>query len=173
MVSSLLLQCNTNDIFFSVDIIYLEALGKLILGGREPPRHFCRIINNFLLFYHGQLLRTILEILSKRRVACLEQETTYVAASQLALSFALPFLHPPTEGYPEQFLLSAPLKIASQASKMLLAYSRRSDGEEHAVLRPKVGNRLNCWRLTRKTEAFFYCLFGGRGQNKIECPILF
>lgn len=46
-------------------------------------------------------LGLFLEILSKRRVACLEQETTYVAASQLALSFALRFLHPPTEGYPE------------------------------------------------------------------------
>ena len=71
----------------------LRSYRKAYSGGqRAPPspRHFCRIINNFLLFYHGQLIRTILEILSKRRVACLEQETTYVAASQLALSFALP-----------------------------------------------------------------------------------
>ena len=178
MVSSLLLQCNTNDILFSVDIIYLEDLGKLILEGRGPPRHFCRIINNFLLFDHGQLISTILQSLSKRRVVCLEQETTYVAASrlvvaasQLALSFALPSPHPPTEGYPKQFLLSAPLKIASQASKMLLAYSGRSDREEHAVLHyPNAGNRLNCWRLIykkRQRPLFIAYLGEGVGTNFI------
>ena len=41
-----------------------------------------------------------------------------VAASQLALSFALPSPHPPTEGCPiEFFFLSEPLKIASEKSK--------------------------------------------------------
>ena len=89
--------------------MYLEDLGKLILGGRGPPGIFCRIINNFLLFYHGQLIRTILESLSKRRAA----SRLLVAALQLALSFAPPSPHPPTESYPEWFLLSAPLKIVS------------------------------------------------------------
>ena len=60
---------------------------------------------------------------------------------------------------------------------MLLAYSRRSDGEEHAVLRPKAGNRLNCWRLIKKDRGRFLLLIwgkrGGGGRNKIECPILF
>ena len=80
--------------------MYLEDLGKLILGGRGPPGIFCRIINNFLLFYHGQLIRTILESLSKRRAA----SRLLVAALQLALSFAPPSPHPPTESYPEWFL---------------------------------------------------------------------
>ena len=44
-------------------------------GGGEPPP-FHRIINNFLLFYHGQLIRTyikntILESSSKRRLVYL------------------------------------------------------------------------------------------------------
>ena len=41
--------------------------------GAEPQR-FCRMINDFLLFYHGQLIiiRTILERLSKCRVVCLK-----------------------------------------------------------------------------------------------------
>ena len=44
-------------------------------GGGEPPP-FYRIINNFLLFYHGQLIRTyikntILESSSKRRLVYL------------------------------------------------------------------------------------------------------
>ena len=29
-----------------------------ILGGGAQSPHFCKIINNFLLFYHGQLIRT-------------------------------------------------------------------------------------------------------------------
>ena len=47
-----------------------------------PPPHFCRIINNFLIFYHGQLLRTkntILESSSKRRLVCLKEEIRYLA----------------------------------------------------------------------------------------------
>ena len=38
--------------------------------GAEPPPYFCRIITNFLSFYHGQLIiiRTILESSSKRLV---------------------------------------------------------------------------------------------------------
>ena len=41
---------------------------------RAEPRHFCRMMNNFLLFDHGQLIiiKTILESLSKRRVLCLK-----------------------------------------------------------------------------------------------------
>ena len=43
-------------------------------GGEPPP--FYRIINNFLLFYHGQLIRTyikntIVESSSKRRLVYL------------------------------------------------------------------------------------------------------
>ena len=115
-----------------------------------------------------------MESLSKRRIVCLEQETTYVAASrllvaasQLALSFTLPSPHPPTEGYPKQFLLSAPLKIAFEASKMLLAYSRRSDCGEHAVLHyPNAGNRLNCWRLIKKDRGrFLLLIWGKRGRG--------
>ena len=48
----------------------------------SPSPHFCRIINNFLIFYHGQLLRTkntILESSSKRRLVCLKEETRYLA----------------------------------------------------------------------------------------------
>ena len=42
-------------------------------GGQRPPPHFYTIINNFLLFFHGQLIsiRTILENSSKQRVVCL------------------------------------------------------------------------------------------------------
>ena len=42
-------------------------------GGQSPPPHFYTIINNFLLFFHGQLIsiRTILENSSKQRVVCL------------------------------------------------------------------------------------------------------
>ena len=106
-----------------------------------------------------------------------------VAASQLALSFALPSPHPPTEGCPIEFFfffLSEPLKIASERSKLLLAYSRRSDRGEHAVRHyPKAGNRLNCCRrvIKKKTEAPFSLLIrdGGSagGGREIECPILF
>ena len=28
------------------------------VGAQPPSLHFCRITNNFLLFYHGQLIRT-------------------------------------------------------------------------------------------------------------------
>ena len=78
------------------------------------------------------------------------------------------------------FFLSEPLKIASERSKLLLAYSRRSDRGEHAVRHyPKAGNRLNCCRrvIKKKTEAPFSLLIrdggrgGGGGAN--ECPILF
>ena len=42
-------------------------------GAQSPPPHFYTIINNFLLFFHGQLIsiRTILENSSKQRVVCL------------------------------------------------------------------------------------------------------
>ena len=42
-------------------------------GGQSPPPHFYTIINNFLLFFHGQLIsiRTIVENSSKQRVVCL------------------------------------------------------------------------------------------------------
>ena len=38
-----------------------------IVKGQSPPPYFCRIITNFLSFYHGQLIiiRTILESSSK------------------------------------------------------------------------------------------------------------
>ena len=79
------------------------------------------------------------------------------------------------------FFLSEPLKIASERSKLLLAYSRRSDRGEHAVRHyPKAGNRLNCCRrvIKKKTEAPFSLLIrdggsGGGGGREIECPILF
>jgi len=32
--------------------------GELGGGGLKPSPHLCRIINNFLLFYHGHLIRT-------------------------------------------------------------------------------------------------------------------
>ena len=89
-------------------------------------------------------------------------------------------LPPPsyTEGCPiEFFSLSEPLKITSERSKMLLAYSRRSDRGEHAVLHyPKAGNRLNCCRRLIKKDRgpFFTAYWGwGEGRGEIECPILF
>ena len=51
-------------------------------GPSAPPPSLFRIINNFLIFYHGQLLRTkntILENSSKRRLVCLKEETRYLA----------------------------------------------------------------------------------------------
>ena len=76
-----------------------------------------------------------------------------------------------------QFLLSAPLKIASEGSKMLLAYSRRSHRGEHTLPPyPKVGNRLNCCRqLIKKDRGRILYLIGGGGSGaeKIKSPILF
>ena len=60
---------------------------------------------------------------------------------------------------------------------MLLAYSRRSDRGEHAVLHyPKAGNRLNCCRrLIKKTEAPFLLLIGdgGGGGGKLNVQFYF
>ena len=60
---------------------------------------------------------------------------------------------------------------------MLLAYSRRSDRGEHAVLHyPKAGNGLNCCRrLIKKTEAPFLLLIGdgGRGGGKLNVQFYF
>ena len=60
---------------------------------------------------------------------------------------------------------------------MLLAYSKRSDRGEHAVLHyPKAGNRLNCCRRLIKKDRgpFFIAYWGwGEGRGEIECPILF
>ena len=75
--------------------------------------------------------------------------------------------------------LSEPLKIASERSKLLLAYSRRSDRGEHAVRHyPKAGNRLNCCRrvIKKKTEAPFSLLIrdgGGRGGGGGELNVQF
>ena len=46
-------------------------------GGASAPQ-FGRMINNFLLFYHGQVnsLKLNLESSSKRWLVCLKQETT-------------------------------------------------------------------------------------------------
>ena len=105
-----------------------------------------------------------------------------VAASQLTLSFALPSPTLLQKAVVLSFFvfLSEPLKIASERSKLLLAYSRRSDRGEHAVRHyPKAGNRLNCCRrvIKKKTEAPFSLLIrdggSGGGGREIECPILF
>ena len=56
----------------------------------RPAPHFCRIINNFLSFYRGQLIRTentILESSSKCRLVCLKEETTYVLPGWICGSF--------------------------------------------------------------------------------------
>ena len=34
-------------------------------GRRLPPPHFCTVINNFLLSYHGQLIKTLNAIYTK------------------------------------------------------------------------------------------------------------
>ena len=60
---------------------------------------------------------------------------------------------------------------------MLLANSMRSHRGEHTLLPyPKVGNRLNCChQLIKKDRGRILYLIGGggRGAEKIECPILF
>ena len=146
--------------------------------------HFCRIINNFLLFYHGQLIRNILESLSKHRVVCLEQETTYVAPSRLlvgalqlvqfAVSFALP--SPPSPyrrlswvvfvvGTVEDCILGVQTVVSLfQAFRWWGTRRTSPESREQAKL-------LAAYKKDR--GLFFYCLFGGRGRNKIECPILF
>ena len=85
-----------------------------------PPPHFCRIINNFLIFYHGQLLRTkntILESSSKRRLVCLKEETRYLAGWIGTCHFFIrtrSLTPSPLCGRLSYVvLLSAPLKIAS------------------------------------------------------------
>ena len=85
-----------------------------------PPRHFCRIINNFLIFYHGQLLKTkntILESSSKRRLVCLKEETRYLAGWIGTCHFFIrtrSLTPSPLCGrLSSVVLLSAPLKIAS------------------------------------------------------------
>ena len=85
-----------------------------------PPPHFCRIINNFLIFYHGQLLRTkntILESSSKRRLVCLKEETRYLAGWIGTFHFFIrtrSLTPSPLCGRLSYVvLLSAPLKIAS------------------------------------------------------------
>ena len=72
-------------IFFNFPKRSVVGHGSGGAGGASvppPPPHFCRIINNFLIFYHGQLLRTkntILESSSKRRLVCLKEETRFLA----------------------------------------------------------------------------------------------
>ena len=85
-----------------------------------PPPHFCRIINNFLIFYHGQLLRTkntILESSSKRRLVCLKEEIRYLAGWIGTCHFFIrtrSLTPSPLCGRLSYVvLLSAPLKIAS------------------------------------------------------------
>ena len=84
------------------------------------PPHFCRIINNFLIFYHGQLLRTkntILESSSKRRLVCLKEEIRYLAGWIGTCHFFIrsrSLTPSPLCGRLSYVvLLSAPLKIAS------------------------------------------------------------
>ena len=59
------------------------------LGGFSPPT----------LFYHGQLIRTILESSSKRRVVCPKQETNDVLRSRLVRTFHFLFPLPPPTPY--------------------------------------------------------------------------
>ena len=81
----------------------------------------------------------------------------YVAASQLALSFALPSPNPPPLPYRRLsyvVFVVGTIEDCIRGSKMLLAYSRRSDRGEHAVLHyPNAA-----WRLTKKDRGRFLLL---------------
>ena len=58
---------------------------------------------------------------------------------------------------------------------MLLAYSRRSDGEEHAVLRPKAGNRLNklLAAYKKRRRPFFIAYLGEGVRTKLNVQFYF
>ena len=58
---------------------------------------------------------------------------------------------------------------------MLLAYSRRSDGEEHAVLRPKAVNRLNklLAAYKKRQRPFFIAYLGEGVRTKLNVQFYF
>ena len=58
---------------------------------------------------------------------------------------------------------------------MLLAYSRRSDGEEHAPLRPKAGNRLNklLAAYKKRQRPFFIAYLGEGVRTKLNVQFYF
>ena len=72
-------------------------------GGAQPP-YFCRIINTFLLFSHGQLLRTLKQFLHKTLIAIFASFQNRLIFRMLAVFSNGFFLQNNCKVLPEPFL---------------------------------------------------------------------
>ena len=127
-----------------------------------PPPHFCRIINNFLIFYHGQLLRTkntILESSSKRRLDRLFKRRNKVLSR---LDWDVSFFYPHSIPHPLTSLWKAILCsfVAGTIEDCILG---DQDVVDVLIKRPSIiAYNWWCW-----------CGRGGGVWEKMDSPILF